>query len=43
MANDEEHGYANKRSADFLFNAEVIFIQKCRTPPANLPRRHGCL
>ena len=28
MANDEGHGYAKKRNQDFLFDAEVIFIQK---------------
>ncbi|MGA7313660.1 MAG: prolyl oligopeptidase family serine peptidase [Silvibacterium sp.] len=28
MANDEGHGYAKKRNQDFLFDAEVMFIQK---------------
>jgi dipeptidyl aminopeptidase/acylaminoacyl peptidase len=28
MANDEGHGYAKKKNVDFLFDAEVMFIQK---------------
>ena len=28
MANDEGHGYAKKKNQDFLFDAEVMFIQK---------------
>jgi len=28
MANDEGHGFAKKKNNDFLFNAEVLFIQK---------------
>jgi dipeptidyl aminopeptidase/acylaminoacyl peptidase len=28
MANDEGHGYAKKKNRDFLFDAEVMFIQK---------------
>jgi len=28
MANDEGHGYAKKKNNDFLFDAEVLFIQK---------------
>jgi len=28
MANDEGHGYAKKKNQDFLFDAEVLFIQK---------------
>jgi regulation of enolase protein 1 (concanavalin A-like superfamily) len=28
MANDEGHGYAKKKNQDFLFEAEVMFIQK---------------
>jgi dipeptidyl aminopeptidase/acylaminoacyl peptidase len=27
MANDEGHGYAKKKNRDYLFNAEVLFIQ----------------
>jgi dipeptidyl aminopeptidase/acylaminoacyl peptidase len=27
MANDEGHGYAKKKNSDFLFDAEVMFIQ----------------
>jgi hypothetical protein len=27
MANDEGHGYAKKKTRDYLFNAEVLFIQ----------------
>jgi hypothetical protein len=27
MANDEGHGYAKKKNNDFLFDAEVMFIQ----------------
>jgi dipeptidyl aminopeptidase/acylaminoacyl peptidase len=29
MANDEGHGYAKKKNRDFLFNAEVLFIDRC--------------
>jgi dipeptidyl aminopeptidase/acylaminoacyl peptidase len=28
MANDEGHGYAKKKNRDFLFDAEVLFIQR---------------
>jgi dipeptidyl aminopeptidase/acylaminoacyl peptidase len=28
MANDEGHGYAKKKNRDYLFNAEVLFVQK---------------
>jgi dipeptidyl aminopeptidase/acylaminoacyl peptidase len=28
MANDEGHGYAKKKNRDYLFNTEVLFIQK---------------
>jgi dipeptidyl aminopeptidase/acylaminoacyl peptidase len=28
MANDEGHGYAKKKNVDFLFDAEVMFIQE---------------
>lgn len=28
MANDEGHGYAKKTNRDFLFDAEVMFVQK---------------
>src|SRR5215469_3793298 len=28
MANDEGHGYAKKKNRDFLFDAEVLFVQK---------------
>ena len=31
MANDEGHGYAKKKNRDYLFNAEVLFIQKYLT------------
>jgi len=29
VANDEGHGYAKKRNRDFLFNAEVMFVESC--------------
>jgi dipeptidyl aminopeptidase/acylaminoacyl peptidase len=29
MANDEGHGYAKKKNRDFLFDAEVLFIEQC--------------
>jgi len=29
MANDEGHGYAKKKNRDFLFNAEILFIDRC--------------
>ncbi len=29
MATDEGHGYAKKKNADFLFNAEVMFVDRC--------------
>jgi dipeptidyl aminopeptidase/acylaminoacyl peptidase len=29
MANDEGHGYAKKKNRDFLFDAEVLFIDQC--------------
>jgi dipeptidyl aminopeptidase/acylaminoacyl peptidase len=29
VANDEGHGYAKKKNRDFLFNAEVLFIDRC--------------
>ncbi len=28
MANDEGHGYAKKKNRDYLFNAQVLFMQK---------------
>jgi dipeptidyl aminopeptidase/acylaminoacyl peptidase len=28
MANDEGHGYAKKKNVDFLFNAEVMFVEQ---------------
>ncbi|WP_084080819.1 S9 family peptidase [Edaphobacter aggregans] len=28
MANDEGHGYAKKKNNDYLFNAEVMFVEK---------------
>jgi dipeptidyl aminopeptidase/acylaminoacyl peptidase len=33
MANDEGHGYAKKKNNDFLFDAEVMFIQKYLLAP----------
>ena len=43
MANDEGHGYAKKKNQDFLFDAEVMFIQKYlldqnQGPPAGTGR-----
>ncbi len=29
VANDEGHGYAKKQNRDFLFDAEVLFIDQC--------------
>ena len=29
MANDEGHGFAKKKNNDFLFNAEVMFVDRC--------------
>ena len=29
VANDEGHGYAKKKNRDFLFNAQVLFIDRC--------------
>jgi dipeptidyl aminopeptidase/acylaminoacyl peptidase len=29
MANDEGHGYVQRKNVDFLFDPEVMFIQKC--------------
>lgn len=29
MANDEGHGYAKKKNQDFLFDAEVMFVNNC--------------
>jgi dipeptidyl aminopeptidase/acylaminoacyl peptidase len=29
MANDEGHGFAKKKNNDFLFNAEVMFVDQC--------------
>ena len=29
VANDEGHGYAKKKNRDFLFDAEVLFIDQC--------------
>jgi dipeptidyl aminopeptidase/acylaminoacyl peptidase len=29
VANDEGHGYAKKKNRDFLFDAEVQFIDEC--------------
>jgi dipeptidyl aminopeptidase/acylaminoacyl peptidase len=29
LANDEGHGYAKKKNRDFLFDAEVLFIDQC--------------
>jgi len=29
MANDEGHGYAKKKNRDFLFDAQVLFIDRC--------------
>jgi len=29
VANDEGHGYAKKKNRDFLFDAEVLFIDRC--------------
>jgi dipeptidyl aminopeptidase/acylaminoacyl peptidase len=29
IANDEGHGYAKKKNRDFLFNAEVLFMDHC--------------
>jgi hypothetical protein len=29
MANDEGHAYVKRKNVDFLFDPEVMFIQKC--------------
>jgi dipeptidyl aminopeptidase/acylaminoacyl peptidase len=29
VANDEGHGYAKKKNRDFLFDAQVLFVDKC--------------
>jgi dipeptidyl aminopeptidase/acylaminoacyl peptidase len=29
MANDEGHGYAKKKNRDFLFDAQVLFVDQC--------------
>jgi hypothetical protein len=29
VANDEGHGYAKKRNRDSLFEAEILFIDRC--------------
>jgi dipeptidyl aminopeptidase/acylaminoacyl peptidase len=37
-ANDEGHGYAKKKNRDFLFDAEVLFVDRCLLNDAGAAR-----